>query len=149
MAQRRTYWHPRNSANSDDQLCFCPLLTCYFAFSLDTAASVDFLDDPEATSAAQKITSGTYIGLAEQVGGQWLPLLLSSDLDLDLLGSRSSHAQPPIPSYSHTSSQPRSTNCRRPQAALCSTLNVYTYVFDSLPSGRTSASYPFQTPPMA
>ncbi|EIM82937.1 uncharacterized protein STEHIDRAFT_64420 [Stereum hirsutum FP-91666 SS1] len=66
--RRRTYcqWHGPDSDDADDLLCFCPFLTCYFAFSLDHIASVDFLDDPEATSAAQKINGGTYIGLAER-----------------------------------------------------------------------------------
>lgn len=66
---RRTYWHTPDLDNSDDFECFCPLLMCYFAFSLDHVASVDFLDDPEATCAARRIPSGTYVGLAEQVSG--------------------------------------------------------------------------------
>lgn len=68
--RRRTYWHPeKNEDGSDDYLCFSPFITCYFAFSLDHVASVDFLDDTEATIAAQSIKSGIYVGLAEQVSG--------------------------------------------------------------------------------
>jgi hypothetical protein len=53
--------------NANSSVTGCPLISCYIAFSVDCAASVNHLEDSEATAAAQKIKAGTYIGYVDAV----------------------------------------------------------------------------------
>lgn len=63
MSEPRTY---DSLIRSDRPLSFCPPIYYYFAFSLDPVLSMEMLEEPAATTAAEKLPRGTYVGFTNK-----------------------------------------------------------------------------------